>query len=1113
VSSPVESNLLVRGLERATEMLQSVRDYLVDDEARAATLREMGLDPKTELPAPQFSEPQSLPENFAHSDWLDRLAVLVKLADEIKGFIDRAHTNPEEAVADEVFALLSLEYFRLKVPAVYFIAEAGGFLLESIELGRIPKTAIDGVESTVRQFGQFLENPIDKVVALAKAVRDFPFETDADARRAADVVFTAIALLPLMFGLKSTQSQYGWDAEPDSTAPQGDSLAERALAFRVAFGSDATRIMPAFAWQFVPTEHGGPGMLLSFSGSVEQTWQIGESWDAKLKIVTPGQLDVFLHPGWKPDFAVNGISDPSGQAEASFSIVRRADKLDPPTLGLNDGVRIEFGDPSVIARVSAQGASLSVRAAKTALVIDGEADPITERTMPKGGWRGNADLDLTLLPEASFRGSGGLEAHIPFTEGVGPVEVPYLLLGIRRSAGQEGLTVELSAAMTVRLGPITLTLDRVGLNFTFTSWRDVDAGFQSPRGVGVAVDAKGTVKGGGFLTFDSDKHQYAGIIDLQLTSGTIITAIGVLTTKPVFSLLVILTSENLGTPTMGPGFNLTGIGGILGLDRTVDMEVLKQGIANKTLDRIMFPPDPIANAPAVISTSASVFPASRGHFIVGIMAQFTWGLGKLLTIEIAFILELPEPARFVILGKLRLIVPDPDHALVRIQIDLVGEIDFNARRAFVLAKLVDSKLTRFDLKGAAALYIDWGDNPTFILSFGGFNPRYHLPQGVPPELSTLERLSVSLARDKNLELTFTAYLAFTSNTFQIGGSVHALASAGKFSIEGFLSVEALIDRNEGKFFIDLEARLQLKAWGVNLFMVSFKGTLDGPSPVRLKGKATFSIWIFDYSVPISVSLGSITAPVVAAADVLGALVSALQSQDNWSTDLPPGAQAAVTLRPRPGETEFALHPLGVLSIRQSVVPLGSEIERFGPARPQGATLFQITSVSVREQGAQTAVVQEHFARSEFFDLSEDQAFGGPSFERMPAGVNVGSTAVSSGPAVTLELGYRTLVYDAATDTMQPADDYALPDGHLNVLMRIGAAALKASSYSGPPRRVEVVAPRWVIASVEDFTKQTMGQIAAEGTTYTAASRALRRHVEANPALAEDLTIASSEVAA
>ena len=275
------------------------------------------------------------------------------------------------------------------------------------------------------------------------------------------------------------------------------------------------------------------------------------------------------------------------------------------------------------------------------------------------------------------------------------------------------------------------------------------------------------------------------------------------------------------------------------------------------------------------------------------MAQFTWGLGKLLTIELALILELPNPARFVILGKLRLLVPDPAHPLVRIQVDLVGEINFTTRKAFVLARLVDSKLTRFDLKGAAAIYVDWGDNPTFIMSFGGFNPRYHLPQGVPPELASLERLTVSLARDKHLELTFTAYLAFTPNTFQVGGSIHAFASAGKFSIDGFLSVEALIDRHEGTFFIDLEARLQLKAWGVNLFMVSFKGTLSGPSPIRVKGKATFSIWIFDYSVPIDVNLGSIGAPpALPVADVLPVLLTALRSPQNWSAELPTGTAGA-----------------------------------------------------------------------------------------------------------------------------------------------------------------------------------------------------------------------------
>ncbi len=967
------------------------------------------------------------------------------------------------------------------------------------------------MEGAGRQFGRFLEDPVGRIVALGKAVRDFPFETDADARRAADVVFGAIALLPLILGWKSTESMYGWDREPDSTTPIGDSLAERTLAFRVTFGSDGTEIVPAFAWQLVPREHGGPGLLLSFSGLVEQTWPLGESWDAKLKIVSPGQLDVFLEPGWKPTFFVDGVADSSGQAEASLSFVRREGKADPPSLGLNDGVRIEFGDPALIARISAQGASLSLRAAKTALIIEGKNDPVTDRTLPQGGWRGNADLDLQLLPKPAFRGSGGLEAHVPFNEGVGPVDVPYLLLGIRTESGQPGLTIEVSAAMTVHLGPITLTLDRVGLNFVFPSWTDVDAGFQSPRGIGVAVDAKDVLKGGGFLTFDSDTHQYAGILDLQLTSGAIVTAIGVVTTKPQFSLLVILTSQNLGTPTMGPGFNLTGIGGILGLDRTVDMEVLKQGVANHTLDRIMFPPDPIANAPAIISTSAAVFPAKRGRFIAGIMAQFTWGLGKLLTIEAALILELPDPARFVILGKLRLIVPDPDHALVRIQVDLIGAIDLAARRAFVLAKLVDSKLTRFDLKGAAALYADWGDNPTFILSFGGFNPRFHLPDGVPPELSALDRLTVSLARDPHLELTFTAYLAFTSNTFQIGGSIHAFASAGKFSIDGFLSVDALIDRHEGTFVVDLEARVQLKAWGVNLFTLSFKGTLDGPSPVRLKGKVTFSIWIFDYSVPIDASLGGTDAPpLLPAVDVFGLLLAALRNPESWSAEAPSGAPAPVTIASTATAGRLLLHPLGALTIRQSVVPLGVRIDRFGRARPQDDAQFDITGATIHGQAASLTPLQAPFARSEFFDLTEDQAYGGPSFEPMGAGATVGGAPVSAGPAVPVTLDYRTLVYDAATDAMQPADPYALPDGHLNVLLTIGAAALRKTEYTGPSRPVQVALPGYVVAAVETFAAQ---QVPQAGPSYTAASQALRAHLAARPELTGSLTIASAEVAA
>ncbi|MEZ5284550.1 MAG: DUF6603 domain-containing protein [Vicinamibacterales bacterium] len=562
-------------------------------------------------------------------------------------------------MADEVFALLCTGSFRLRLPLVYFAGQAGGLVLESIELGTIPPSATDEVAATARQFRQFVENPLERLDALWHGVRDFPFPAEADAKRAADVVFGAASLLPLILGLESTESMYGWDPEPDSTTPLGDRLAERTLAFRTRFASGGTELVPAFAWQFVPAEHGGPGMLLSFSGSVSQTWPLGARWEAKLEVVSPGQLDVFLEPGWKPRFFASGSGDAS-QASVTLTLARLEGALDPPVLGLNDGARIEFGEPSLRMRLSPRDASVSIRAAKTALVIDGTHDPVTGRTMPQGGWRGTADTELQLLPELSFTGSGRLEAHVPFTESVGPVDVPYLLLGLRTVSGQPGATLELSAAMTMRLGPVTLTLDRVGLALHFRSWSDVDAGFQSPRGIGVAIDAKDSVKGGGFLSLDPARQQYAGVLDLRLSSGTLVTGIGIVSTTPRFSLLVILTAENLGTPSMGPGFRLTGIGGLIGLDRTVDMDALKRGVLNKTLDRIMFPPDPIANTPAIISASAAIFPAQSGHFLVGIMAQFTWGLGKLLTLELALILELPSPARFVILGKLRLMVPSPD---------------------------------------------------------------------------------------------------------------------------------------------------------------------------------------------------------------------------------------------------------------------------------------------------------------------------------------------------------------------------------------------------------------------------------------------------------------------
>ena len=125
---------------------------------------------------------------------------------------------------------------------------------------------------------------------------------------------------------------------------------------------------------------------------------------------------------------------------------------------------------------------------------------------------------------------------------------------------------------------------------------------------------------------------------------------------------------------------------------------------------------------------------------------------------------------------------------MRLQVDVLGVIDFDRREAAVDATLVDSRLAQFALTGDMALRMSWGAQPSFLLAVGGFHPRFAAPPGFP----ALERVAVALASGDNPKLRLEAYLALTSNTVQFGARVDLAARAGSFSIAGFLSFDALV---------------------------------------------------------------------------------------------------------------------------------------------------------------------------------------------------------------------------------------------------------------------------------------------------------------------------------
>src|SRR5262245_59103314 len=412
---------------------------------------------------------------------------------------------------------------------------------------------------------------------------------------------------------------------------------------------------------------------------------------------------------------------------------------------------------------------------------------------------------------------------------------------------------------------------------------------------------------------------------------------------------------------------LGGVGGLLGINRTVAVEALRAGLKTGAVGAVLSPPDPKASVGQLVASLAGLFPPAAGRHVFAPTARIVWGTPTQITIELALVLELPAPVRLVALGRLRAILPDEREAIVRIQVDVLGVIDFDRAEAAVDATLVDSRLAQFALTGDMALRMSWGAQPSFLLAVGGFHPRFAAPPGFP----ALERVAVALAGGDNPKLRLEAYLALTSNTVQFGARVDLAARAGSFSIAGFLSFDALVTLAPLAFVVDIAAKLAVKAGGRTILSVSLELTLSGPRPWRARGRASFSILFFDVSFGFDVTIGEAApAALPAPVDVAPLLLAAFADGRSWSAQLPAGG-ALVTLRAIEAGTAVLAHPLATLEVRQRLAPLERTLDRFGTSVPSGARQFRITAATIGGVRTTLTPLQDRFAPAQFSALSDD----------------------------------------------------------------------------------------------------------------------------------------------
>jgi hypothetical protein len=353
---------------------------------------------------------------------------------------------------------------------------------------------------------------------------------------------------------------------------------------------------------------------------------------------------------------------------------------------------------------------------------------------------------------------------------------------------------------------------------------------------------------------------------------------------------------------------------LFGANRTISIDALQAGLKAHTLANFLFAKNPVANAPQLLTDLQKFFPPAQGRYVFGPLLQIGWGTPTVITIDLALILELPDPVRLVLIGELAVLLPTPDSVLLELHMDVLGTIDFGTDKGSLDAVLHDSRLVKFPLQGAMALRRCWaGDDKTFLLAVAGFHQKFQPPPGFP----TLQRVSISMPSGHISKLNLNGCLAVSSNTLQIGAHVDMFVGVDGFGISGYLNFDTLIERDPFYFDGDISGGVTLSADGSDVMSLDLSADLTGPAPWHCAGSVHFSVLGFGVTKSFSATFGDSAAALPTdLVDVGAAVRAALADLRNFIATLTTSEHGLVSLR-TPVTSGVALgHPAASLKINQ-----------------------------------------------------------------------------------------------------------------------------------------------------------------------------------------------------
>jgi hypothetical protein len=958
----------------------------------------------------------------------DLVQVTLAIEGAVRAGIDADEDNPGLAVDEIINAFLNvllMDYVRRQNPPVYAAARLVSTLnAKTAEIG-----GSFGIAEVIGDFFKRLFSGLD---------------TPADAEAMSQTIFVLLgaafylidrcALKPKGIDNVHFKLGFGYEGITDSPTPIADAIADRTMSYSVtALPFDDPDNQGTFynTITFVPSDHGGVAVVTDLSGEIDTTLPVTDDISFKIDLAGEGIFRIDNPPtasaGTNNRVAITfkhkrddaGLVKifPTPEIKTGLKTYSLTVTLKPDDFDIKFSSKLPFE----LKRDEDAGFPMSLLPAeiKEEIPLDFGYSVLRDFYFGSGGGNpGNTAADgatpaadaVAAEEEPSFieqilaKLLNLIDIRAPIHKDIGGVlGIQVLNVKVEVTESFDTMSLESSIDFWLKLGSVlTISVSRLGARLELEE-RDDNGGllgydltpkFKPPTGAGVVVDAA-VVKGGGFLYFDDTNGEYFGALELEFQEIVALKAVGIINTimpdgSKGFSLLILVTAE-FSPISLAFGFTLDGVGGLLGLNRTVEVEALRIGVRTNAIKSILFPQDVVGNISRIISDIKDFFPVKEDQFVIGLMAQLGYGGSDLVKIELGVIVEIPDP-KILILGVIKVVAPDEDRDALKLQVNFLGVIDIPNEFIYFEAHLFDSHVVGFPLTGSLAFVVGWGDNGMFAISVGGFHPDfndYPTVPTLPGAFRDMSRIGFSLLGGDNPRLTVECYFAVTSNSLQFGAKLELLASGPMgFNLYGMLSFDALFIFDPFSFTISLQATLAIRKGTSILFGISFKGLLSGPNPWHVEGEVTFGLLFFDVTIGFSETWGDSLEDVAAATiDLVGTVRSELRDTRNWRVEMGNNLHQSVTHRAleAPSDDEIVIFPFGELSFSQRTLPLNVTIEKYGELRPSDETRVDIGKVRVADAPQSTESVKELFAPGHYTKLSEKEKLSRKSFEKFDSG--------------------------------------------------------------------------------------------------------------------------------